>query len=92
MELTPMSYHDELANERADRVGFYGLSVSQLPVTRSERLVNNIASMLGRKGAAAWWRLSQHDNMPHVFQPLHGRSRANTHRGVTLRGHIASCL
>lgn len=92
VEPTPMSYRHELANERADRVGFCGPSVSQRPVTRSERLVNNIASMLGREGAAAWWRLSQHDNMPHVFLPLHGRSRANTHRGVTLRGHVASCL
>lgn len=49
MELTLIFYHDELANERADRV----VSVSQLLVPRSERLVNNIVTMLGRESAAA---------------------------------------
>lgn len=53
MELTPIFYRDELANEHADRVGFYGPSVSQLLVTHSEQLVNNIVTMLGRESAAA---------------------------------------
>lgn len=54
MKLMLILYHNQLSNYHADRVLYYYLSFSQLLVTYSEQLVNNIVTMLGRERAAAY--------------------------------------